>query len=62
MQERGLVPIILCPAEVRALVKSSTERELPGIVVLSINEIIAAENSVTIETLGEIKESVEGGV
>lgn len=60
MQERGLVPIILCPAEVRALVKVSTERELPGIVVLSINEIIAADNSVSIETLGEIKQSVEG--
>ena len=60
MQERGLVPIILCPAEVRALVKASTERELPGIVVLSINELIAAENSVSIETLGEIKQSVEG--
>ncbi|MBO7123397.1 MAG: FHIPEP family type III secretion protein [Treponema sp.] len=60
MQERGLVPIILCPAEVRALVKSSTERELPGIVVLSINEVIAADNSVSIETLGEIKQSVEG--
>ncbi len=62
MQERGLVPIILCPAEVRSLVKSSTERELPGIVVLSINELIAAEDTVKIETLGEIKESVEGGV
>jgi len=60
MQERGLVPIILCPAEVRLLVKSSTEREIPGIVVLSINELLTADTSVTIETLGEIKESVEG--
>ena len=60
MQDRGLAPIILCPAEVRLLVKSSTERELPGIVVLSINEVVAAENSVEIEAVGEIKESVEG--
>ncbi|MBQ3836910.1 MAG: flagellar biosynthesis protein FlhA [Treponema sp.] len=60
MQERGLVPIILCPSEVRGLVKASTERELPGIVVLSINEVIAAENSVVVETLGEIKQKVEG--
>lgn len=60
MQERGLVPIILCPAEVRLLVKTSTERELPGIVVLSINEVVAADTSVEVEALGEIKESVEG--
>ena len=60
MQERGLVPIILCPAEVRGLVKASTEREVPGIVVLSIGELMAAENSVSIEVLGEIKEKVEG--
>ncbi len=60
MQERGLVPIILCPSEVRMLVKASTERELPGIVVLSINELMAADNSVMIETLGEIKQKVEG--
>ena len=60
IQERGLVPIILCPSEVRLLVKSSTEREVPGIVVLSIGEVMAAENSVSIEVLGEIKEKVEG--
>ena len=62
MQERGLVPIILCPSEVRLLVKASTERELPGIVVLSVGEVMAAENSVSLEVLGEIKEKVEGVV
>ena len=61
MQERGLNPIILCPAEVRSLVKVSTERELPGIVVISINELMAAGNSVSVEVLGEIKQNVEGG-
>ncbi len=60
VQDRGLVPIILCPSEVRLLVKASTEREVPGIVVLSIGELMAAENSVSIEVLGEIKEKVEG--
>ena len=60
MQERGYTPIILCPSEVRALVKSSTERELPGIVVISIGEVVAAGNSVSIEVLGEIKHNVEG--
>ncbi|MDE5775896.1 MAG: flagellar biosynthesis protein FlhA, partial [Treponemataceae bacterium] len=57
MQERGYQPIILCPGEVRALVKSSTERELPGIVALSVNEVMAAQNSISIEVLGEIKQS-----
>ena len=50
------MPIILCAAEVRQLVKSSTERELPGLVVLSINEVVAAGNSIDLEILGEIKE------
>ena len=57
MQERGYQPIVLCPGEVRALVKSSTERELPGIVALSVNEVMAAQNSISIEVLGEIKQS-----
>ncbi|MCR5046052.1 MAG: flagellar biosynthesis protein FlhA [Treponema sp.] len=60
MQERGFVPVILCPTEVRDLVKSSTEREIPGIVALAVSEVMAAENSVMIETLGEIKQNVEG--
>ncbi len=62
MQDRGYTPIILCPSETRMLVKSATERELPGIVVISINEVMAAENTVSIETMGEIKENVEGVV
>lgn len=60
MQERGLIPIVLCPAEVRGLVKASTEREMPGLVALSISEVIAAGNSVHLEVLGEIKQKVEG--
>ncbi len=59
MQERGYQPVILCPSEVRPLVKSSTERELPGIVVISINEVMSAENSIQLEVLGEIKEEIE---
>lgn len=62
MQEQGLVPIILCPAEVRLLVKSATEREMRGVVVLSVNEVVTAENNVSVEVLGEIKQKVEGVV
>lgn len=60
MQNNGFQPIVLCPAEVRQLVKSSTEREIPGLVVLSIQEMLAAGNSIELEVLGEIKqEAVE---
>lgn len=60
MQERGFIPIVLCPAEVRGLVKASTEREMPGLVALSISEVMAAGKSVELEVLGEIKQKVEG--
>ena len=49
-----VMPIILCPAEVRQLVKSATEREMPDIVVLSVNEVVAAGNEIKLETIGEI--------
>ena len=61
MQDRGYQPIILCPNEVRALVKSSTERELPGIVALSVHEVLAAGNSISLEVLGEIKMEFANG-
>ena len=60
MTERGLVPVVLCQTEVRGLVKASTELEMPGIVALSISEVMAAGKSVQLEILGEIKQKVEG--
>ena len=58
MQDNNYQPIILCPAEVRQLVKSSTEREIPKLVVISISEVISAGNSISLEVLGEIKQEV----
>lgn len=52
VQDRGYMPIILCPEEARLLVKSSTEREMPGLVVLSVPEITS---DITVESLGEVK-------
>ena len=46
------MPVILCPQEARALIKSSSERELPQIVVLSIPEIAT---DIKVEMIGEIK-------
>ncbi|MBQ5491326.1 MAG: FHIPEP family type III secretion protein [Treponema sp.] len=53
-QNSHSLPIILCPSEVRLLVKSSTEREIPGLVVLSINEVAQAGTSIKVEEIGEV--------
>ncbi len=52
VKERGVLPIILAPSTVRYLVKSSIERECPGIVVLSVNEVVNAK--VKPEEIGDI--------
>ncbi len=49
---KGYMPIILCPEEARALVKASTIREMPNLVVLSVPEIT---NDIKLENLGEVK-------
>jgi flagellar biosynthesis protein FlhA len=51
VQQKGWLPIILCSEGARALVKASTERELPDLVVLSVPEIVA---DVRVEAVGEI--------
>jgi flagellar biosynthesis protein FlhA len=52
MQNAGFFPVVLCPEEIRPLVRSSTEREMPNLVILSIPEI---PNDIKIESVGEIK-------
>lgn len=56
VRDRNFLPIVLCPDEVRLLVKSATEREIPGLVVLSIGEVMAAGPDIKVEALGEINE------
>lgn len=51
-QGKGYMPVILCPEEARVLVKASSEREMPNLVVLSVPEIT---NDIKLENLGEIK-------
>jgi flagellar biosynthesis protein FlhA len=55
VQQKGWLPVVLCSEGARALVKASTERELPDLVVLSVPEIVA---DIRVEAVGEIK--VEG--
>lgn len=55
IQQKGYFPLILCSEAARALVKSSTEREIPDLVVLSVPEIAS---DVQVEAIGEIR--IEG--
>ncbi|OHE65162.1 MAG: flagellar biosynthesis protein FlhA [Treponema sp. GWA1_62_8] len=57
VHEKGWIPVILCSEAARPLVKSSTERELPDLVVLSVPEIV---NDVTVEAVGEIRLEGQG--
>jgi flagellar biosynthesis protein FlhA len=51
-QERGFFPIVLVSEAARALVKSSSEREIPDLVVLSVLEVVS---DMKVEVVGEIK-------
>lgn len=57
VQDQGWYPVILCSEAARYLVKSSSERELPDLVVLSVPEVVA---DVTVEAVGEIRVEAEG--
>ena len=52
MQERGLLAVVLCSEAARPLVRQSTLRDLPDLVVLSIPEI---SNDIRVESAGEIR-------
>jgi len=52
VQQQGHLPIVLCSEAARLLIKGSTIREIPHLVVLSVPEIVP---DVKIETLGEIR-------
>ena len=55
LKERNFFPILLCPTpEVRQLVYNALSREIEGIVIISLNEVVAAGNNVNLEILGEI--------
>lgn len=53
-KKRGFMPIIMCSSLIRLEVKSSLERDMPGVVVLSEKEILAAGAGIKLEVLGEI--------
>lgn len=51
VREKGYMPVILTSEEYRLLIKVSTEREMPDLIVLSVQEIT---NDIRVESLGEI--------
>ena len=52
VQDQGHYAIVLCSEAARPLVKASTEREIPSLVVLSVPEVVA---DIRVEALGEIR-------
>ncbi|MDR0689741.1 MAG: flagellar biosynthesis protein FlhA [Spirochaetaceae bacterium] len=52
VEERGWLPVILCSEAARFLVKSSLDRELPTLAVLSVPEIAS---DITVEAVGIIQ-------
>jgi flagellar biosynthesis protein FlhA len=50
-QDQGWFPVVLCSEAARHLVKSSTERDLPNLVALSVPEVAA---DIAVEVVGEI--------
>jgi flagellar biosynthesis protein FlhA len=52
VQERGYLPVVVCSEQARFLVKSSTERDIPELAVLSVPEIAS---DITLESLGTIR-------
>ena len=56
VKSKGYQPIILCPQVVRQLVHCSIEREMPGVVVLSEMEILAAGRNVSVEVIDKIED------
>lgn len=57
VQDQGHLAVLLCSEAARPLVKSSTEREIPNLVVLSVPEIVP---DIRVEGLGEIRIEEEG--
>jgi flagellar biosynthesis protein FlhA len=52
VKDQGLVPLILCSEAARYLVKNSTEREIPDLVVFSVPEIV---QDVVVESAGVVR-------
>jgi len=59
VRDKGYQPVILCASKIRQLVKSSIEREMPGVVVLSESEILAAGRNISVDVIDKIEKVEE---
>ena len=59
VQQMNYQPIIITVSGVRQLVRSSIEREMPGVVVISDMELYAAAGSISPEIIDEIADENE---
>lgn len=57
VKDKNLQPILICPAQIRPLVKVSIDRDMPGIIVLSDAEVNAAGRNVTVEFIDQVSEN-----
>ena len=57
LEPKGILPIILAPADVRQLIRSSLEKDQPGVVVISDMELSEAlqNHTIKVEVIDEIK-------
>ncbi|MCQ2589500.1 MAG: flagellar biosynthesis protein FlhA [Treponema sp.] len=54
VKDKNLQPILICPAQIRGLVKASVDRDMPGIIVLSDAEVNAAGRNITVEFIDQV--------
>lgn len=57
VKDKNMQPILICPAQIRPLVKVSIDRDMPGIIVLSDAEVNAAGRNVTVEFIDQVTEN-----
>ncbi|MCQ2611478.1 MAG: flagellar biosynthesis protein FlhA [Treponema sp.] len=62
IESQGFQPIIIAPEEVRIFVKHSIEQDMPGTIVLSVDQIIEVGNKINLEILGQITKSNGGSL
>lgn len=54
---KNMQPILICPAQIRPLVKVSIDRDMPGVIVLSDAEVNAAGRNITVEFIDQVTEN-----
>lgn len=54
LKEKSIMPVILCPGDVRAIVRYAITDRCPGVSVIATSELLAAGREIKAEVIGEI--------